>query len=98
MPVLTEAERSEALAALPGWRYEEGERAIRRDFSFADFSAAFAFMTRVALAAEKADHHPDWSNAWNKVAVALSTHSEGGVTARDIALAKAIESFAASLP
>jgi 4a-hydroxytetrahydrobiopterin dehydratase len=95
---LSDEERSAALEALPGWRYDPAERAIRRDFRFADFSAAFAFMTRVALAAEKADHHPDWSNAWNKVAVALSTHSAGGVTAKDIALAKAMESFAASLP
>jgi 4a-hydroxytetrahydrobiopterin dehydratase len=95
---LSEEEREAALKALPEWRYEAGERAIRRDFRFADFGAAFAFMTRAAIAAEKADHHPDWSNSWNKVAVALSTHSAGGVTARDIALAKAMDGFAASLP
>jgi 4a-hydroxytetrahydrobiopterin dehydratase len=96
--MLSDGERAEALKGLPGWRYDEGEKAIRRDFRFADFAAAFAFMTRTALAAEKADHHPDWSNSWNKVAVALSTHSAGGVTARDIELAKAMDGFAAGLP
>jgi 4a-hydroxytetrahydrobiopterin dehydratase len=95
---LSDEERTAALEALPGWRYDETERALRRDFRFADFSAAFAFMARVALAAEKADHHPDWSNSWNKVAVALSTHSAGGVTAKDVALAGAMDGFAASLP
>jgi 4a-hydroxytetrahydrobiopterin dehydratase len=95
---LSDEERTAALAALPGWRYDGAARAIRRDFAFADFSAAFAFMTRVALASEKADHHPDWSNGWNKVAVALSTHSAGGVTAKDIAMAREMEGFAASLP
>ena len=95
---LSEEERAAALAALPSWRYDEEARAIRRDFRFADFSAAFAFMTRSALAAEKADHHPDWSNSWNKVTVALSTHSEGGVTGKDIALAREMEAFAAALP
>lgn len=95
---LSEEERAAALRALPEWRYEAGEQAIRRDFSFADFGEAFAFMTRAAIAAEKADHHPDWSNSWNKVAVALSTHSAGGVTARDIALASAMDGFASRLP
>jgi 4a-hydroxytetrahydrobiopterin dehydratase len=95
---LTNEDRAAALAGLPGWRYDEAERALRRDYSFADFSAAFAFMARTALAAEKADHHPDWSNSWNKVAVALSTHSAGGVTAKDFALAREMDGFAASLP
>lgn len=95
---LSDEERAAALAALPGWRYDEADRTLRRDFGFADFSAAFAFMTRAALAAEQADHHPDWSNSWNKVAVALTTHSAGGVTAKDVALAKAMDGFAASLP
>jgi 4a-hydroxytetrahydrobiopterin dehydratase len=95
---LSEEERAAALEALPGWRYDEAKRAIRRDFEFAGFGEAFAFMTRSALAAEKADHHPDWSNAWNKVRVALSTHSQGGVTAKDVALARAMDGFAASLP
>ncbi|HYG48182.1 MAG TPA: 4a-hydroxytetrahydrobiopterin dehydratase [Allosphingosinicella sp.] len=95
---LSDEDRAEALAGLPGWRYDEAGRAIRRDFSFADFGEAFAFMARAALAAEKADHHPDWSNSWNKVAVALSTHSAGGVTAKDVALAKAMDGFASGLP
>ena len=95
---LSDEERAEALKALPEWRYEAAERAIRRDFRFADFGEAFAFMSRAAIAAEKADHHPDWSNSWNKVAVALSTHSAGGVTARDIALASAMDGFASRLP
>ena len=95
---LSDEERAAALESLPGWRYDEAERSIRRDFRFADFSAAFAFMTRSALAAEKADHHPDWSNSWNKVAVALSTHSAGGVTGKDVELARAMDGFAASLP
>ena len=95
---LSEEERNEALRALPGWRYDPDERAIRRDFRFADFGAAFAFMARTAIAAEKADHHPDWSNSWNLVAVALSTHSAGGVTGKDIALARAMDSFSADLP
>ena len=95
---LSDEELAAALRALPGWRYDSAGRSIRRDFRFADFGAAFAFMTRSAIAAEKADHHPDWSNSWNRVEVALSTHSAGGVTGKDIALAKAMEGFAADLP
>jgi 4a-hydroxytetrahydrobiopterin dehydratase len=91
---LSDEDRAAALRGIPEWRYEEAEKAIRRDFRFADFGEAFAFMTRAAIAAEKADHHPDWSNSWNKVAVALSTHSAGGVTAKDIELAKAMDGFA----
>jgi 4a-hydroxytetrahydrobiopterin dehydratase len=93
--VLTESERDEALSGLDGWTYDAGRNGIAKSFRFADFAAAFAFMTRVALAAEKADHHPDWSNVWNRVDILLSTHSDGGVTAKDIALARTIE---ASLP
>lgn len=95
---LSDEERTEALRALPEWRYDESERAIRRGYRFADFGEAFAFMTRAAIAAEKADHHPDWSNSWNKVEVALSTHSEGGVTGKDVDLARAMDGFAARLP
>jgi 4a-hydroxytetrahydrobiopterin dehydratase len=93
--VLTEAERDEALRALPGWTYDGARNGLFKSFKFADFGAAFAFMVRVALEAEKADHHPDWGNVWNRVDILLSTHSEGGVTAKDIALARRIE---ASLP
>ncbi len=92
--VLGDEERGEALRALPQWRYDEAARAIGRGFKFRDFSEAFAFMTRVALAAERADHHPDWSNSWNKVEIALTTHSAGGVTAKDLALARAIDALA----
>jgi 4a-hydroxytetrahydrobiopterin dehydratase len=91
---LSDEERASALRKLPEWRFDEAGKAIRRDFRFADFGEAFAFMTRCAMAAEKADHHPDWSNSWNKVAVALSTHSAGGVTAKDIELASAMDGFA----
>jgi len=94
--VLSDGERTEALGALPGWTYDAERNGIGKSFAFADFSAAFAFMTRVALAAEKADHHPDWSNVWSKVDILLSTHSDGGVTPRDIALAHAIEALRAA--
>ena len=94
MAVLGESERTEALAGLDGWRFDEARNGIARSFKFADFSAAFAFMTRVALAAEQADHHPDWSNVWNRVDVLLSTHDAGGVTEKDIALARRIDALA----
>jgi 4a-hydroxytetrahydrobiopterin dehydratase len=94
VPKLTERERDEALAALPGWTHEPERDAIRKSFRFADFGEAFAFMTRVALEAEKADHHPEWSNVWNKVDIALTTHSAGGLTHRDLDLAKKIEEVA----
>lgn len=77
------------LSELPGWRLEAG--ALRREFLFADFAEAFAFMTRVALAAEKLDHHPDWSNIWNRVSVSLSTHDAGGVTELDFRLARLMD-------
>ena len=88
---LPAAAREKALQSLRGWTYDEKADAISRDFKFKDFSEAFAFMTRVALAAEKADHHPDLSNTYNKVGIALSTHSAGGVTEKDVALARAID-------
>lgn len=95
MAVLGESERTGALAGLDGWTFDAGRNGIVKRFTFRDFSAAFAFMTRVALAAEKADHHPEWSNVWNKVDVLLSTHDAGGVTGKDIALAREIEAIAA---
>lgn len=92
MPVrLTAAERDSALADLPAWRYDNETDAIARDFRFADFSAAFAFMTRVALLAEAAGHHPDWRNIYNRVWITLSTHDAGGLTGKDVALAAAID-------
>lgn len=93
---LTGAARATALAQLPLWREVAGRDAIERRFGFADFSAAFGFMTRVALLAEKADHHPEWTNVWNRVDVVLSTHDAGGLTEKDIALAKAMDRFAAT--
>lgn len=84
------AERNAAMAALPDWAYNPRKRAIHRSFTFADFNAAFAFMTQVARLAEEANHHPDWSNSWNRVEIALTTHEAGGVTARDITLARSI--------
>jgi 4a-hydroxytetrahydrobiopterin dehydratase len=86
-----------ALAELPAWRAAEGRDAIRRSLRFADFSAAFGFMTRVALLAEAMDHHPEWSNVYNRVEVLLATHDAGGVTALDVRLAHAIDGFAAGL-
>ena len=97
MAQLDEAEREEALSSLPGWSYDPEARALRRSLRFGDFGEAFAFMTRVALEAEKADHHPDWSNSWNRVEIALTTHSAGGLTARDAALAARISAIAAQL-
>ena len=94
MAKLTEAERDEALASLAGWTLDPERDAIAKSFRFSDFGEAFAFMTRVALEAEKADHHPEWSNVWNRVDILLSTHSAGGLTAKDVALARRIEAIA----
>ena len=80
---------------LPQWRMAAGRDAIARDFTFADFSTAWGFMCRVALLAEKHDHHPEWSNVWNKVSIALSTHDAGGLSANDVALAVAIDALVA---
>jgi 4a-hydroxytetrahydrobiopterin dehydratase len=79
--------RAEALKTLAGWSEVSGRDAISRQFKFQDFNAAFGFMTRAALIAEKMDHHPEWSNVYNTVDVTLSTHDAGGVTERDIRLA-----------
>jgi len=84
----------QALAQLPGWAAADGREAIEKRFEFADFNVAFGFMTRVALAAEKMDHHPEWSNVYKRVAILLSTHESGGVTERDIKLAKIIDAAA----
>lgn len=86
------------LKDLPLWRVESGERpAIRRDLKFADFNAAFGFMTRVALWADKADHHPEWSNVYNGVEIVLTTHDAGGVTEKDLALARFIDETAVAM-
>jgi len=83
-----------ALDNLEGWALAEDGKSIRREFNFADFPAAFAFMTHVAFEAEKADHHPDWSNVYNRVDVTLNTHDAGGVTALDIQLAERMNDLA----
>ena len=91
---LAEADRAAALARLPGWRLTNDGVGITRTFVFADFNAAFGFMTRAALVAEKMNHHPDWSNAYKTVNVTLTSHDAGGLTARDIALAEAMDRIA----
>lgn len=95
MPIakLTDAQRDVALASLPEWTLRGDGLAITRRYSFADFSEAFAFMTRVALYAEKADHHPEWTNVWNRVDITLTTHDAGGLSDRDVAMATAIGQF-----
>lgn len=92
MKRLSDTEIDAQLAGLPGWQLKDGK--LHREFRFADFSAAFGFMTRVALAAEKLEHHPDWSNVWNKVVVDLSTHDVGGLSAKDFQLAVAMNELA----
>lgn len=88
---LDETERAEALDGLPDWDYDEGRDAITRTATFADFSEAFAFMTRVAMIAERMDHHPEWSNVWNRVDILLTTHDAGGLSPRDVEMAGAID-------
>ena len=87
----------DALEKLPLWGDLPGDRdAISRTFVFADFNAAFAFMTRVALLADKIDHHPEWSNVYNRVEVLLTTHDAGGVTEKDVRMARFIDEAAAA--
>jgi 4a-hydroxytetrahydrobiopterin dehydratase len=90
---LDDRARASALAELVGWRLVEGRDAIEKAFRFADFSAAWGFMSRVALAAERLDHHPEWSNIYNRVTIVLSTHDAGGLTELDVALARQIDKF-----
>ncbi len=91
---LKPTERRAALKKLPGWKKVRGRDAISRTFVFADFSEAFGFMARAALAAEKMNHHPVWSNVYKRVEVTLSTHEAGGLTERDIRLAEAMDRLA----
>ena len=90
---LDETERADALDGLPDWDYDEGRDAITRTAAFADFAQAFGFMARVALIAEKMDHHPEWKNVWNRVEILLTTHDAGGLSHRDIELAEAIDAI-----
>lgn len=91
---LTQQARVDALARLSGWHEASGRDAIAKTFVFADFNAAFGFMARAALVAEKMDHHPEWFNVYKTVQVTLSTHDAGGVTALDVALAEAMDRLA----
>ena len=91
IPRLSEAEVTAALAGLPDWTLRADGLAMTRTLRFKDFAQAFAFMTRVALHAEKADHHPEWCNVWNRVDITLTTHDAGGLSQRDIAMAQAID-------
>jgi 4a-hydroxytetrahydrobiopterin dehydratase len=92
---LTDEERANLGTTIPGWAQALDRDAIRREFAFENFSEAWGFMTRVALAAEKLDHHPDWSNVWNTVRIELSTHDVGGLSDNDIRLAQAIDKILA---
>jgi len=96
MPIarLTDAERGDALDSLPGWSLREDGLAITRELKFADFGEAFGFMTRVAIQADKVDHHPEWFNVYNKVRITLTTHDAEGLSVRDVALANFIDTIA----
>lgn len=83
-----------ALARLPGWHYDAQRPALQRRYTFADFGAAFGFMTQVALLAERMNHHPEWCNVYNRVDVVLTTHDAGGVTALDVDMAQAMNTLA----
>jgi 4a-hydroxytetrahydrobiopterin dehydratase len=91
---LTSEERVSQLAELHGWQSVAGRDAIQRTFRFADFNEAFGFMARVAIKAQEMDHHPEWFNVYNRVEITLSTHEANGLTSRDIALARFIDSIA----
>ena len=90
---LDDQARGQALQELLHWNYDESAQGIRRTLTFADFAEAFGFMARVAIIAEKADHHPEWFNVYNRVEILLTTHDAGGPSVRDIDLAKAIDGF-----
>src|SRR3954469_3816492 len=94
---LSAEDRKSALAALPGWAEVGGREAIARTFTFKDFNEAFGFMSRAALVAEKADHHPEWRNVYKTVEVVLATHDAGGVTRLDLDLATAMNAIAKQL-
>ncbi|MBB4631221.1 4a-hydroxytetrahydrobiopterin dehydratase [Sphingosinicella soli] len=90
---LSDDARAALLPGLPAWTLDAARDGIARSFRFKDFVEAFGFMSRVALLAEKADHHPEWSNVWNRVDILLTTHDAGGLSQRDIDLAKAIDAL-----
>ena len=90
---LNDSDRAALLAAHPAWAHDDGRDAITREWRFPDFSTAFAFMTRVAMLAEKADHHPEWSNVYNRVTITLTTHDAGGLSDRDAVMAARIDAL-----
>jgi 4a-hydroxytetrahydrobiopterin dehydratase len=92
---LTDAERAALPQTLPAWARVDGRDAIARSLQFRDFSEAWGFMNRVALLAESQNHHPEWSNVWNRVRIELSTHDAGGLTDNDVKLARAIDALLA---
>lgn len=95
MPKRLSAEaRDEALVTLTGWKLVDGREAIAKRFVFRDFNEAFGWMSRVALLAEKMDHHPEWSNVYKTVEVTLATHDAGGLTELDVRLARAMDAMA----
>lgn len=91
---LTEDARRTAIAGLAGWSEVPGRDAVQKTFKFSDFNEAFGFMARVALVAERMDHHPEWRNVWNTVEVVLSTHDAGGLTQKDVDLATRMNGIA----
>ena len=93
MKRLDDQERAQALASLPGWTHEPVRDALVRTFEFRDFVTAFSFMTAIALEAEKADHHPEWSNLYGRVSILLTTHDVDGLSERDLTLASKISAF-----
>jgi 4a-hydroxytetrahydrobiopterin dehydratase len=97
VPKLDATARVAALKELPHWREVSGRDAIARKFEFKSFNEAFGFMARAALLAEKMDHHPEWFNVYNKVEVTLSTHDAGGITEKDIQMAKAMDLYAKTM-
>jgi len=97
MKPLSQAERAEILPALDGWAMVEGRDAIRKRYVFVDFNAAFGWMARVALVAERMNHHPEWFNVYRTVEVTLSTHDADGLTRRDVDLAQRMDQFASGL-
>lgn len=90
---LTDAELEDALTHLHGWHWDPARGIISKQWKFADFNAAWGFMTRVALIAEKQDHHPEWFNVYNRVEIVLTTHDVGGLSGRDIRFAQAVEAL-----
>ena len=89
--LLEKSELEEAISKFPKWEYQE--ESLKQDFIFSDFREAFEFMVQVAEIAESIDHHPDWSNSWNKVSISISTHSAGGLTALDLKFVEKVETL-----